>query len=223
LELSIVSQGRIWTRATEAEYLLEAIESAPTCDGLGEVTSLTKRETSVAELTGQGLSNKQIAHELGISEHTVTNHLFHIFDKLHVANRVELLFLMVRGRHAQYGELAQFFWGEGFNLDAVRAAAEEGFLAAQFMLGLAHLEGRGAEKDDRAAYHWLRLAEMNSSRLLEQSRSEISELKSRIPSEEIAQLEQRVSREAQEPHRLALQKPPAEVQRQDVRASRVAC
>jgi len=58
--------------------------------------------------------------------------------------------------------------------------------------GLAHLEGRGAEKDDRAAYHWLRLAEMNSSRLLEQSRSEISELRSRIPSEEIAELEQRV-------------------------------
>jgi len=39
---------------------------------------------------------------------------------------------------------------------------------------------------------------MNSSRLLEQSRSEISELKSRNPSEEIAELEHRVSREAQE-------------------------
>jgi two-component system, NarL family, nitrate/nitrite response regulator NarL len=76
-----VSQGRIWARAAEAEYLLEAIQSAPTCDGLGEVTSLTKRETAVAELTGQGLSNKQIAQVLGISEHTVKNHLFHIFDK----------------------------------------------------------------------------------------------------------------------------------------------
>jgi len=29
----------------------------------------------------------------------------------------------------------------------VCAAADEGFLAAQFMLGLAHLEGREAEKD----------------------------------------------------------------------------
>jgi hypothetical protein len=118
---------------------------------------------------------------------------------------------MIKGRHAQCSELAQFFWGEGFNLGAVRAAAEEGFLAAQFMLVLAHLEGRGAEKDDRAAYHWLRLAEMNSSRVVEQSRSEINELRLRIPSEQIAELEQRVSREAQEPHRLALQKAPAEV------------
>jgi DNA-binding CsgD family transcriptional regulator len=83
-------------------------------------TSLTKREISVAELTGQGLSNKQIARELRISEHTVKNHLFHIFAKLNVANRVELLFLMVKGRNARYGELAQFFWGEGFNPDAVR-------------------------------------------------------------------------------------------------------
>jgi len=63
----------------------------------------------------------------------------------------------------------------------------------------------------------------HSSRVVEQSRSEISELKSRIPSEEIAQLEQRVSREAQEFHRLALQKAPAEVRSQDVRTSRIAC
>jgi hypothetical protein len=58
--------------------------------------------------------------------------------------------------------------------------------AAQFMLGLAHLEGRGADKDDRVPYHWQRLAEMNSSHLFEQSRSEISELRSRIPPQGIA-------------------------------------
>lgn len=62
-----VSQDRIWARPTEAEYLLEAIESAPTCDGLGEMTSLTKRERKVAELTAQGFSNKHIAREFGIS------------------------------------------------------------------------------------------------------------------------------------------------------------
>jgi hypothetical protein len=91
------------------------------------------------------------------------------------------------------------------------------------MQGVASRSKKFPPDPDRAAYHWLRLAEMNSSRVAEQSRSEISELKSRIPSEEIAQLEQRVSREAQEFHRLALQKAPAEVRSQDVRTSRIAC
>jgi len=86
----------------------------------------------------------------------------------------------------------------------------------------AHLDGKESGKRRSRTYHWLRLAEMNSF-LLEQSRSEISELKSRIPSEEIAELEQQVSREAQEPHRLALQKAPAEVRRQDLRSSGIAC
>jgi len=218
-----VSQGRIWADQKEAEYLLEAIQSAPTCDGLGELNSLSKREVAVAEFAAQGLSNKQIALQLGLSEHTVKNHLFRIFEKLNVANRIELLFLMVKGRNAQYGELAQFFWGEGFNESAVVAAAEQGFLPAQFMLGMAHLEGRRAERDDRAAYRWLRVAELNSARVLEQSRSEISELRSRIPSAEIAELEQRVFREAQEPQRAGDRKAPREVERGAADTSKIAC
>jgi two-component system, NarL family, nitrate/nitrite response regulator NarL len=193
-----VSQGRIWTGATEAEYLLEAIQSAPTCDGLGEVTSLTKRETAVAERAGQGLSNKQIAQALGISEHTVKNHLFHIFDKLNVANRLELLFLMVKGRDMQYQELARrFFSDQKPAVPAIVAAAEAGFPTAQFMLGMAHLQGGGVEQDNRAAYHWLRLAAVNSARVLEESRGAIDQLKSHMDSAEIQCLEQQISTENQ--------------------------
>ena len=64
----------------------------------------------------------------------------------------------------------------------VAAAAEDGLAVAQFMFGMAYLEGEGMEKDDHAAYHWLRLAELNSTRVLEQIRCVISELKSnRLP------------------------------------------
>ena len=101
-----VSQGRIWTGRAETEYLLEAIQSAPTCDGLGELNKMTRREAEVAELAAQGLNNKQIARRLVVSEHTVKNHLFRIFEKLNVANRIELLFLMVNGRDTHSGELA---------------------------------------------------------------------------------------------------------------------
>jgi len=182
----------------EAEYLLEAIQSAPTCDGLGEVTSLTKRETAVAELTGQGLSNKHIAQKLGISEHTVKNHLFHIFDKLNVANRIELLFLMVKGRDAHFEDwLSRIFSEHGSVAPAMLAAADAGLPAAQLMLGMAHLRGDGVEQDNHAAYHWLRLAAVNSARVVEESRSAIDQLKSCMDSAEIEYLEQKISGQTQ--------------------------
>jgi predicted transcriptional regulator len=153
----------------------------------------------VAEMAAQGLSNKQIAHQLALSEHTVKNHLFRIFEKLEVANRVELLLLMVKGRNSQYGEMAlRLFFEQRPCEPAFVAAAENGFLSAQFMLGMAHLQGKGLDKDDRTAYHWLRLAEMNSARVLQKTRHGIDELKSRLTPQQIQELEQQISQKAQE-------------------------
>jgi DNA-binding NarL/FixJ family response regulator len=50
---------------------------------------LTSREREVLELLGQGLSNKLIASELHISEHTVKFHLSSLYAKLGVNNRAE--------------------------------------------------------------------------------------------------------------------------------------
>lgn len=52
--------------------------------------SLTKREQELAELVGQGKSNKEIAGFLSISEYTVKNHLRSIFQKLGMKNRAQL-------------------------------------------------------------------------------------------------------------------------------------
>ena len=198
-----VSQGRIWAGRLEAECLLDAIQSAPNVDGMGELSRLTRRESTVAELAVQGLSNRQIAQQLGLSEHTVKNYLFRIFDKLKVANRIELLFLMVKGRNCQYDELPlRLFFEEKPSEPAVVAAAEDGLLSAQFMLGLAHLEGKGVENDYRTAYYWLRMAELNSSHVLQQSRCGIEKLKSRLPAADIRDLEQQISHKAQENQRL---------------------
>jgi hypothetical protein len=43
----------------------------------------------------EGLQNRDIARELKLSEHTVKNYLFHIFDKLGVSSRVELVLYAV--------------------------------------------------------------------------------------------------------------------------------
>jgi DNA-binding NarL/FixJ family response regulator len=49
--------------------------------------ALTPREAEILELLGRGLSNKLIAHELHISEHTVKFHISSLYAKLGVANR----------------------------------------------------------------------------------------------------------------------------------------
>jgi len=56
---------------------------------------LTKREDEVVRLVAEGLQNRDIAKELKLSEHTVKNYLFHIFEKLGVSSRVELVLYAV--------------------------------------------------------------------------------------------------------------------------------
>lgn len=53
-------------------------------------TPLTEREKEVLERVATGASNREIAGELGLSEHTVKNHLKNILQKLHLDNRVQL-------------------------------------------------------------------------------------------------------------------------------------
>jgi DNA-binding CsgD family transcriptional regulator/tetratricopeptide (TPR) repeat protein len=50
---------------------------------------LTRREREVLELVSQGLSNKQIAHNLWIAESTVKLHVHHVLEKLGVKSRTE--------------------------------------------------------------------------------------------------------------------------------------
>lgn len=49
------------------------------------------REEQVVALVAEGLGNRQIAGELNLSQHTIKKYLFHIFEKLGVSTRVELV------------------------------------------------------------------------------------------------------------------------------------
>ncbi len=49
-------------------------------------------------LVPEGLGNREIAQQLKLSEHTVRNYLFRIFDKLGVSNRVELVLYAATNR-----------------------------------------------------------------------------------------------------------------------------
>jgi DNA-binding NarL/FixJ family response regulator len=56
----------------------------------GEIL-LTSREEQVVALVTDGLSNRNVASELGLSEHTVKKYMFRIFEKLGISSRVELV------------------------------------------------------------------------------------------------------------------------------------
>ena len=50
----------------------------------------SEREQRVIELVAQGLKNREVANEIGTTEHVVKNYLRIIYDKLGLWNRVEL-------------------------------------------------------------------------------------------------------------------------------------
>ena len=52
-------------------------------------TDLTTRELEILKMLAKGPTNKQIAHALGISDHTVRNHVNSIIEKLEVSDRTE--------------------------------------------------------------------------------------------------------------------------------------
>jgi DNA-binding NarL/FixJ family response regulator len=78
--VSRVHEGQIWASSAEISYVLEAFALfAPlrvvSADG---VKLLAKREEDVVRLVADGLTNRDVARELHLSEHTVKNYLFHI-------------------------------------------------------------------------------------------------------------------------------------------------
>jgi DNA-binding NarL/FixJ family response regulator len=92
-----VHAGQIWASSAELSEVMEAFtQLAPmrvvNADGM---RLLTKREEDVVRLLSEGMQNRDIAKELKLSEHTVKNYLFHIFDKLGVSSRVELVLYAV--------------------------------------------------------------------------------------------------------------------------------
>ena len=96
-----VRKGFIWAGRQETNALLEAFRSIPAPDVLTAKNSpsLTARELQVVKCAARGKTNKAIAAELGLSEHTVKNYLFRAFEKLGVSSRVELLFYLTVGGH----------------------------------------------------------------------------------------------------------------------------
>lgn len=102
-----VHRGEIWAKNDQLQYLVESIakkEPPPIADAQGTAL-LTRREQSLVELVAQGRTNRDISRELNLSEHTVRNYLFRIFNKLGTSNRLELALYAINRKDASKEQL----------------------------------------------------------------------------------------------------------------------
>lgn len=89
--VSVVESGELWVGRSILSRLLRAVDThKPAPDAPNWAHTLTPREQDVALKAAQGDSNADIAASLEISERTVKAHLSAIFDKLGIADRLQL-------------------------------------------------------------------------------------------------------------------------------------
>lgn len=82
-----VHRGKVWANDGELRFVLEELGNSPALRVLvqGEPCSLAGREQKIVRLVAEGFTNRQIAAELGLNEHTLKSSLQRLFDKLGVS------------------------------------------------------------------------------------------------------------------------------------------
>ena len=160
-----VHQGEIWANTREISLAVEALSSAPSVRTVNAhgLSLLSKREVQVVHGLAEGLSNREIAERLGLSQHTIKNHLFRIFDKLGVSTRIELLNMTLSKTepdHLAVEHSTNESDGKGFRDELVplQKAADAGSPAAQLALAQKYLARRTGAQDAVQAYTWYLIA-----------------------------------------------------------------
>lgn len=92
--LRAVAAGEIWAGPGLAQHWLDWWKEP--ASGEQSDSRLTKREIEIIGLVTDGLSNAEIARDLGLKEQTVKNHVARVMSKLGVRNRVQLALRAVR-------------------------------------------------------------------------------------------------------------------------------
>ncbi|MFZ0707620.1 MAG: LuxR C-terminal-related transcriptional regulator [Candidatus Korobacteraceae bacterium] len=158
-----VYEGQIWANTHQVATLTEALASSHhirAVDARG-LNLLSKREMEVVRGVALGLSNREIAERLQLSQHTIKNCLFRIFDKLGVSSRVELLFMTLSQEGNAQSALQHFLNGRAHeslrdeaSLVACRNAACRGILIAQIALAQYYALNKAVPNSAVQAYVW---------------------------------------------------------------------
>jgi DNA-binding NarL/FixJ family response regulator len=95
-----VMDGQYWIGREAVADLVAVLRDMAAADGPSRKGKfgLTPRERQITGAVVAGLTNREIAEKLSVSEDTVKHHITHVFDKLGVSSRLELaLFAMNHG------------------------------------------------------------------------------------------------------------------------------
>jgi DNA-binding NarL/FixJ family response regulator len=168
-----VYEGQIWANSEQMGALVQDIASSRSVravDARG-MNLLSKRESEIVTGAAKGLTNREIATQLGLSPHTIKNCLFRIFDKLGVSNRVELLLMTMSGDRDAKSALQHLFEDHGSvglrdedTFVACQRAADAGVLMAQVALAKFYSANRTNSNDVLQAYAWYSIAMRRTSR-----------------------------------------------------------
>jgi DNA-binding NarL/FixJ family response regulator len=85
-----VHRGEVYLHASVAGALVKDFLERSRVTSTAELSNLTEREQEVLALIAEGLTNKQIGEQLGISPKTVARHRDNITKKLNLSSRAEL-------------------------------------------------------------------------------------------------------------------------------------
>jgi len=213
-----VHGGEIWASSEQITIALEALASSPAVRAVDAngLNLLSERELEVVSSLAEGLSNREIAARLGLSQHTIKNYLFRVFDKLGVSSRIELLFLTLSHTASSQQPLQDVRGLEkGMSFASCQRAAEHGMPRAQMALAKIYSEGRGVQRDPLSAYMWYLICEKNILEMKDSIGSEKRKMAELLTTEEILQAQKLASDYGKKPAQTTAlnfaQRPPATV------------
>lgn len=94
-----VSQGEVWLDSKGIQWVLAAYRTQGTRPTSGRTkVQLTPKEALIVSCVTQGMKNKEIAQRVGTTEQVVKNYLRKVYDKLGVADRLELALFCLHNR-----------------------------------------------------------------------------------------------------------------------------
>jgi DNA-binding NarL/FixJ family response regulator len=99
-----VLEGGVWT---PPDVDLSAGADTETANLMGRLASLTPQQVRVLMMLSEGLLNKQIAYELGVSEATVKAHVSAILQKLGVESRTQAVITAAKIELGQWSQVTQ--------------------------------------------------------------------------------------------------------------------
>jgi len=207
-----VHEGQIWANSLEMSFAVEALASSPVVRAVDAngLDLLSKREMEVVRSLSEGLTNREIAERLGLSQHTIKNYLFRVFDKLGVSSRVELLFMTLSQASPAQSLLPTLLTNptngnrhDEATLAICHKAAEQGLPSAQVALAQLYAARRAAPKDLVYAYMWFLIA----SEQITQAKNHVNKA---MTMDQLLEAEQRAAEWMRKTKRIPLEDPPAD-------------